>query len=45
MGPTCEPLPKDVQFVAEPTDDLLGGAEERYAERFDAGQGPESPKS
>jgi hypothetical protein len=43
-GPDCEPLLKDVEFVAELTDDLLGEAEKRYAERFDAGEGPEGPE-
>jgi Family of unknown function (DUF6098) len=44
-GPDCEPLLKEVEFVAELTDGLLREAEQVYAERFDAGEGPEGPES
>ena len=44
-GPDCEPLLNEVEFVAELADDLLGEAEKRYTDRFDAGQGPEGPES
>jgi Family of unknown function (DUF6098) len=44
-GPDCEPLLADVEFLAELTDELLDEAEDRYIERFNAGQGPEGPQS
>lgn len=40
-GPDCEPLLRDVEFVAVLDDSLLEEAERRYAEHFDAGKGPE----
>jgi hypothetical protein len=43
-GPDCEPLLRDVDFVGELDDELLGEAERRYRERFHAGQGPEGPE-
>lgn len=40
-GPDCEPLLTDITAVAELAPNLLDEAEARYAERFDAGKGPE----
>jgi hypothetical protein len=37
-------LLRDVDFVGELDDELLGEAERRYRERFRAGQGPEGPE-
>lgn len=40
-GPDCEPLLRDVEFVARLDDRLLEEAERRYAENFNARRGPE----
>ncbi|MFB6611811.1 DUF6098 family protein [Agromyces sp. NPDC056379] len=40
-GPDCEPLLQPVRFVALLSDELLAESEERYRERFEAGNGPE----
>jgi len=40
-GPDCEPLLVNVQTLGVLSDRLLDEARERYAERFDAGRGPE----
>jgi hypothetical protein len=41
-GPDCEPLLVDVDTLGVLSDRLLDEARQRYAERFDAGRGPES---
>jgi hypothetical protein len=40
-GPDCEPLLVDVHTLGVLSDRLLDEARQRYAERFDAGRGPE----
>jgi hypothetical protein len=40
-GPDCEPLLVDVETIGVLSDQLLDEAGRRYAERFDAGKGPE----
>lgn len=40
-GPDCEPLLANVDPIARLSPKLLGEAERRYHENFDAGQGPE----
>ncbi|GAA1831612.1 DUF6098 family protein [Agromyces salentinus] len=40
-GPDCEPLLTDVSFVGVLDDGVLGEAEQRYREHFDAGNEPE----
>jgi len=40
-GPDCEPLLVDVHTIGVLSDRLLDEARQRYAERFDAGRGPE----
>nr|WP_236571210.1 DUF6098 family protein [Microbacterium hydrocarbonoxydans] len=39
-GPDCEPLLRDVEPVAQLTEELLEEARLRYEENFDAGRGP-----
>jgi hypothetical protein len=40
-GPDCEPLLRAVLPVARLSDELVDEAARRYADRFDAGRGPE----
>jgi Family of unknown function (DUF6098) len=40
-GPDCEPLLVNVRTIGMLSDRLLDEARQRYAERFDAGHGPE----